>query len=112
RGALGSLRAGAIAIECTTVSIDWVRELAGHAQARGVRFVDAPMAGSKVAAANGQLTLYVGAEPDLFEEIKPVLATFASNIVYFGPTGSGAMYKLIDYYPQQDLHRHQHQYPA
>jgi 3-hydroxyisobutyrate dehydrogenase len=95
-GALRSMRIDAIAIECTTLSMGWVRELAGYTQARGIRFVDAPMAGSKVAAANGQLTLYVGAKPELFEEIKPILATFASTIIHFGPAGSGAMYKLIN----------------
>jgi 3-hydroxyisobutyrate dehydrogenase len=95
-GALAAMRPGAVALECTTLSMGWVRELAGLAQARGARFVDAPMAGSKLAAAGGQLTLYVGAAPALFDEIRPVLAAFAATIVHFGPTGSGAMYKLIN----------------
>jgi 3-hydroxyisobutyrate dehydrogenase len=96
QGALAAMRAGAVAVECTTLSMGWVRELAGHAEARGVRFVDAPMAGSKAAASAGQLSLFVGAEPALFEEIRPVLAVFASNIIHFGPLGAGAMYKLIN----------------
>jgi 3-hydroxyisobutyrate dehydrogenase len=95
-GALAAMKPGAIALECTTLSVGWVRELAALVQARGVRFVDAPMAGSKVAAAAGQLTLYVGAAPELFEELKPVLTTFATTVIHFGPTGAGAMYKLIN----------------
>lgn len=95
-GALGGMRPGAVALECTTLSLDWVRELAGLATSTGARFVDAPMAGSKVAAAAGQLTLYVGATPELFEEIRPALAHFAATIIHFGPTGSGAIYKLLN----------------
>ena len=95
-GALATMPPGAVALECTTLSIGWVRELTALAQARSVRFVDAPMAGSKIAAVNGQLSLFVGATPELFEEIRPILAAFAVTIVHFGPTGSGAMYKLIN----------------
>jgi 3-hydroxyisobutyrate dehydrogenase len=96
QGALAAMKQGAVALECTTLSVGWVRELAAQAQTCGVRFVDAPMAGSKAAAAAGQLTLYIGATPELFEELHPVLAAFAANITHFGPTGSGAMYKLIN----------------
>ena len=96
RGALVAMRPGAIALECTTLSIGWVRELEAQAQAHGVRFVDAPMAGSKDAAAAGQLTLFVGATPGLFDELHPVLASFASSVIHFGPTGTGAMYQLIN----------------
>jgi 3-hydroxyisobutyrate dehydrogenase len=96
QGALAAMRQGAIAVECTTLSVGWVRELAQHAQAHAVRFADAPMAGSKLAAAAGQLTLFVGAEPGLFEELQPVLAKFSNNIIHFGPVGTGAMYKLIN----------------
>ncbi|MCL4504923.1 MAG: NAD(P)-dependent oxidoreductase [Chloroflexi bacterium] len=95
-GALAAMRPGAVALECTTLSVGWVRELAEHARAAGARFVDAPMAGSKNAAAAGQLSLYVGATPELFDELRPMLASFATTIVHFGPTGSGAMYKLIN----------------
>lgn len=95
-GALAGMRNGAVALECTTVSLDWMRELAGLAAAAGARFVDAPMAGSKVAAAAGQLTLYVGTTPALFEEIRPVLSAFAATIIHIGPMGSGAIYKLLN----------------
>ncbi|HEY3289425.1 MAG TPA: NAD(P)-dependent oxidoreductase [Anaerolineae bacterium] len=95
-GALAGMRRDAVALECTTLSLDWVRELAARAAAAGVRFVDAPMAGSKVAAAAGQLTLYVGATPELLEEIRPVLSAFAATVIHFGPMGSGAIYKLLN----------------
>ncbi len=96
RGALDALRPGAVAVECSTLSIDWVREWIALVQARGARPIDAPMAGSKVAAANGQLSLLIGADEDVLEAIRPILQAFSQTIVRMGPPGSGAMYKLIN----------------
>ncbi len=95
-GALAALRPGAIVVECSTLSVAWIEELRQHAAARSVRFVDAPLGGSKGAAEAGTLTLYVGAEPDALETLRPVLEAFANNIIHFGPPGSGATYKLIN----------------
>lgn len=96
RGALAGMKPGAIGIECATISHDWALELHAQAQGRGVRFLDAPLAGSKLAAASGSLTLFVGAEPEALEAARPVLGAFASNVIHFGPPGAGALYKLIN----------------
>ncbi len=95
-GALAALKPGAIAVECSTLSVNWIKELHGHAAGRAVRLVDAPLGGSKGAAEAGTLTLFVGAVPADFAELRPVLEAFANNIIHFGPPGSGAMYKLIN----------------
>lgn len=95
-GALAGMRANTIAVECGTMSLDQIRLLAGRAQAKGMRFMDAPVTGSKVAAANGQLVLLVGADPNTLAEARPVLESFSTSIVHFGPVGSGALYKLIN----------------
>lgn len=96
RGALAGLRAGALAIECSTLSVAWVREWHGLALARSGRPVDAPLAGSKLAAQSGTLTLFVGATPEALEAARPVLSAFSNNILHFGPPGSGMFYKLIN----------------
>jgi 3-hydroxyisobutyrate dehydrogenase len=95
-GALGALREGAVGVEVSTLSMDWTRVLNGMASARGIGFVDAPVTGSKVAAASGTLTFLVGAEPEVFERIKPVLSACSATIIHFGPPGAGAAYKLIN----------------
>ncbi len=51
-----------LAIECSTLSHDWVLELAGQVRERGFRYVDAPVTGLPDAAAAGTLTLLVGAD--------------------------------------------------
>ncbi len=95
-GALAGARPGTFVVECSTLSLAWVRELHAAAHAKGLRFADAPMAGSKPAAASGTIMLYVGAEPDVFQTIQPVLQSFSQGQIHFGPPGAGAAYKLIN----------------
>src|SRR6266508_2922425 len=59
-GALAGARAGAVLVECSTLSLEWVRELAGLASERKLDFLDSPVTGSKDAAAAGELKLMVG----------------------------------------------------
>ncbi len=95
-GALAGAQPGTCVVECSTLSLAWVRELHVAAQSKGLRFADAPMAGSKPAAAAGTISLYVGAEPEVFEAIQPVFQSFSRSQIHFGPPSSGAAYKLIN----------------
>ena len=95
-GALAGMRRDAIAIESSTLTIEWVRELAAAAQARGVGFLDAPVTGSKVQAESGMLSFLVGGPVELLERARPALAAMSGSIAHLGPTGSGATMKLIN----------------
>lgn len=95
-GALAGARTGAVLIECSTLSLEWTRELAELVRARGLDFLDAPMAGSKNAAANAELTLFVGGEADVVEKARPVLEAISRRVAHLGPNGAGATYKLIN----------------
>ncbi len=94
-GALAGLAPGALAIECSTLSAERVRALAAAAREAGLRYIDAPVTGLPEAAASGQLTLLVGAEPDDLAAARPFLEPLAEQIVHFGPVGAGTAYKLI-----------------
>jgi 3-hydroxyisobutyrate dehydrogenase len=95
-GALAGAAAGAVLVECSTLSIGWVRELAGLAAARDLAFLDAPVAGSKDAAAAGELRLMVGGDAAALEQARPALEAISQRIFHFGPTGSGALMKLVN----------------
>ncbi|HMK55699.1 MAG TPA: NAD(P)-dependent oxidoreductase [Dissulfurispiraceae bacterium] len=95
-GALEGANPGTYAVECSTLSLAWVRELHSVVQAKGLKFADCQMAGSKPAAAAGTMQLYVGAEPEDFAAIQPVLGSFSRGQIHFGPPSSGATYKLIN----------------
>jgi 3-hydroxyisobutyrate dehydrogenase len=96
KGALEVAARGAVLIECSTLSVAWVRELAGLAAARGCEFVDAPVTGSKSHAAAGELNFLVGGSAAALEKARPVLATMGKSVVHLGPTGSGALMKIIN----------------
>jgi 3-hydroxyisobutyrate dehydrogenase len=95
-GAASTAKPGTLAIECSTVSyrhvLDLARELRGH----GFIYLDCPVTGLPDAAANGKLTLLVGAEPQDLERARPFLAPLSTTIRHFGAVGSGTVYKLIN----------------
>lgn len=95
-GALDALQSGAIVIESSTVSPEWIAELAKIAQAKGVEVLDAPVTGSRPQAAAGELKFLVGGSDAALERARPVLAVMSKSIVHVGPTGSGATLKLIN----------------
>ena len=64
----------------------------------GAEFIDAPVTGSRDQAAAGQLLFLVGGSEAALERARPVLSVMARGIVHVGPTGSGALLKLINNY--------------
>ena len=58
--------------------------------------VDAPLGGTPVQAEAGELATMVGASPEVFERIKPVLSAWARSIVHLGPVGTGHKMKLLN----------------
>jgi 3-hydroxyisobutyrate dehydrogenase len=95
-GALSEAKSGAIAVESSTLTPGWVRELARHAQVKGCGFLDAPVGGSRPAAESGELRFFVGGAPATFEAARPALAAVGSKMDLLGPVGAGATWKLIN----------------
>jgi 3-hydroxyisobutyrate dehydrogenase len=95
-GALAGLKAGAIVIESSTLTPEWVRELAALARAKGAEFLDAPVGGSKPAAAEGKLVFFIGGESATVEKARAALEAVGTKITHLGPAGAGATWKLIN----------------
>jgi 3-hydroxyisobutyrate dehydrogenase len=85
----------AFAIECSTLSYEWVTELAAQAAARAFRYIDAPVTGLPESAAAGTLTLLAGAEPEDLDAAGSLLRAMSQRILRFGGVGAGTAYKLI-----------------
>jgi 3-hydroxyisobutyrate dehydrogenase len=95
-GALAArLAPKALAIECSTLSREWVLQLAAQARAQSLRYLDAPVTGLPDMAAAGALTLLVGADTADLESARPLLDPVCNRILHFGAVGSGTAYKLI-----------------
>ena len=95
-GAAATMKAGTLAIECSTVSYKHALEMARVLRERGIVYIDSPVTGLPDAAAAGKLTLLVGADPAELERARPYLAPLASTIRHFGAVGTGTVYKLIN----------------
>jgi len=95
-GALGATQPGAVAVECSTVTPAWVAELAKAAEQHGLEFLDAPVTGSRMQAASGQLTFLMGGEQATVAKATPVLKAMSKELVHLGAIGSGAKLKLIN----------------
>jgi len=94
-GLLSGARTGTRWIETSTVGSSASLRFAKAAAAVGVRYLEAPVTGSKNGARDGTLLVMAGGERDVFEECRALLDVFASRSIYIGPHGSAAVMKLI-----------------
>jgi 3-hydroxyisobutyrate dehydrogenase len=95
-GALAGARPGTLLVECSTVTVARIQDLAAEAEAAGCTLVDAPVTGSKPQAEAGELIFLVGGPDAAVERIRPALTAMGKQIVHLGPVTSGALVKLIN----------------
>jgi len=90
------MRPGTYVIDLSTVPVGLTRDLEARFGARGIHFVDAPVARTRAAAEEGNLSVMVGCKEHFFPRVKPLLEYFASDITRCGPPGAGQAMKLIN----------------
>ncbi|MGD0759591.1 MAG: NAD(P)-dependent oxidoreductase [Candidatus Sulfotelmatobacter sp.] len=95
-GALAGASPNSVLIESSTLSGEWIQELAAKAGERGCRFLDAPVTGTKPHAASGELLFLVGGSADALDAARPVFSVLGRDVVHLGPVGSGSLMKLIN----------------
>jgi 3-hydroxyisobutyrate dehydrogenase len=95
-GAASTMKAGSLAIECSTVSHQHALDMARELRGRGLIYIDCPVTGLPQAAASGKLTLLVGADAADLDSAKPYLAPIGDVIRHFGAVGTGTVFKLIN----------------
>jgi 3-hydroxyisobutyrate dehydrogenase len=93
-GALTGMAKGAVGIESSTLSPDWVRALGDATANRGIALLEAPVSGSRVQAETAKLVYLVGGEESTLKKAEPVLNAMGSAIHHVGPLGTGALVKL------------------
>jgi 3-hydroxyisobutyrate dehydrogenase len=95
-GLMPGLRAGALVIDCSTVSADTARRAAADLGARGVAFLDCPVSGGVEGARAGTLAIMCGGDAGAFARARPVLETMGRTITHFGPSGAGQAAKATN----------------
>ena len=93
-GLLGGCGASHVHVVMGTVGPAAVRALAEKTRAAGVALVDAPRVRQRQPGRGGEITAMVGAEPAVFEAVRPVLAAMTRAQFRTGPVGSGSAAKL------------------
>jgi len=94
QGVEGSLADGMTIVDSSTISPSATRQFAERVAAKGVRYVDAPMTGSKVAAEGGTLIFIVGGDEAVIESLKPLFAAMGKVFFRMGETSKGQAAKL------------------
>lgn len=93
-GALSAMRPGTIAIESSTLSMAFTRELAQVVAARQLGFLDAPVAGSRPQAEAKQLIYLVGGDDATLARAQPAFNASSAAVHHAGPSGAGMAMKL------------------
>ena len=95
-GFLNHLASNSLWIDCSTVSPSFSRLMADEAKQRRIRFIDAPVGGSKGPAEQGQLLFFVGGEKTDVEEAKPLLEAMGKTVYHVGGHGMGTSLKMVN----------------
>jgi 3-hydroxyisobutyrate dehydrogenase/glyoxylate/succinic semialdehyde reductase len=95
KGFLDSMRKGSLWIDVSTVNPSFSKSMAEEAKKRNIRFIDAPVAGSKIPAENALLVFFAGGDKKDVDEVTPLLETMGKKVVYSGEHGKGASMKMI-----------------
>lgn len=94
---LTHLKPGSLVVDLSTSPANLARDLHARFTARGIEFADAPVSGTREAAARGALTVHVGATPGVFSRIKPLLESLGTEVTYCGAPGAGQAMQLISH---------------
>lgn len=95
-GVLSGISPASIIVDHTTASATIARDIHKKAADRSVGFLDAPVSGGQAGAENGQLTVMVGGDADVFERAAPIIESFAKAITHIGDAGSGQLAKMVN----------------
>jgi L-threonate 2-dehydrogenase len=95
-GLVETLPRGSVVVCMSTMSPARTRQLGDRAAAAGLAWLDAPVSGGTVRAADGTLTTMVGGEAGDLERARPALEGFSSHIFHLGPIGAGSTAKMVN----------------
>jgi 3-hydroxyisobutyrate dehydrogenase/glyoxylate/succinic semialdehyde reductase len=94
-GYLENLKPNTIWVDCSTVNPSFAKAMAAEAQKRQIRYVDAPVMGTKKPAGEGQLVFYAGGKKEDVEILKPFFEIMGKAIKHVGDQGMGASFKMV-----------------
>jgi 3-hydroxyisobutyrate dehydrogenase len=95
-GILKNIRKGQVVVDLGTSSVSQTREFAKLLEAEGAVWADAPIARTRQAALDGTLSVMIGATPELFAAVEPLIRCFATDVTHCGEVGAGQVTKILN----------------
>lgn len=95
-GLFQTAKVGSIVVDMTTSEPTLAKRIYSHAKTLGVNALDAPVSGGDIGAQNGTLSIMIGGDLNIFNQVSPVLQLFGENIVYQGEAGAGQHAKMCN----------------
>ena len=94
-GCLSSMKKNSLWVDCSTVDPMFSKQSEKEAGERNIRFMDAPVAGTKKPAEEGELVFLAGGNKSDFQEIEPLLNFMGKKIMHIGGPGKGTSMKML-----------------
>ena len=95
-GLAGSMAAGSVLIDMSTIAPGATRELAARLGERGIAMLDAPVSGGSWGAQQASLSIMAGGEQAVFDRCLPVFEALGKSVTLMGPSGMGQTTKLVN----------------
>jgi 3-hydroxyisobutyrate dehydrogenase len=90
------LMRGQIWIDFTSGDPATSRRIAARLDGAGIQFLDAPVSGGTSGATAGTLTIMLGGDPAVMEQVRPVLGAVGKKLVHCGAVGAGDAVKAVN----------------
>lgn len=88
-----NFKAGNIFVDTSTTSLELTKELKDKCEKKKVKFLDAPITGSKLGSESGNLLFMVGGDKKIFDELNEKFDAMGKKAVYCGKSGNGQRLK-------------------
>jgi 2-hydroxy-3-oxopropionate reductase len=95
-GIIAGARPGLIFVDMSSIAPLMAREISRTLAKKGVAMLDAPVSGGEPKAVDGTLSVMVGGDRAVFEQVKDVLTDMAASVVFVGEIGAGNIAKLAN----------------
>ncbi len=96
-GLVEGLKPGGVILSCATVAPAFAVEMAAEATARGLHYIDAPISGGAIKAAEGRLSIMASGAPEAFDLVAPLLDALAETVHRLGDAaGAGSAMKAVN----------------
>lgn len=97
-GVVLNAKKGLVVIDMSTIGPTAARLIGQQLKEKGMIFADAPVTGGVFRAASGELTIFVGADTEVYKKIQPILQAMGTTLLHMGTIGSGQAIKIVNNY--------------